>query len=215
MSMSLTPLYVERRNDLDVRKEAIRWEQEGQHSETRGRSCPVPSFCAIQCSQGRGGVEVTPGTGVQDDMAELKETLTKQQEQINQLSHIVVPRWGLLVVKDLLGSLLQRKVPGVLGMNVIGEWYEEIFRQHDVAPFDLPAVNTTISPWFQAFQHFLNVQVESGPPKTGMVTVHGRGPVCIPAGTLRVISATCPQGQICLTLIQDSLSHLRPNVLSQ
>lgn len=69
---------------LDVRREAIRWEQEGQPSDPRGRSQSVPSFCAVQCSQAR-GTGGFPATS-RDDLAELKELLFKQQEQINLLT---------------------------------------------------------------------------------------------------------------------------------
>lgn len=71
---------------LDVRKEAIRWVQEGQPFEVRERSHSVPTFCAAQSFQGRAGLATPSGGKVQDDMAELKEMLKKQQEQINQLS---------------------------------------------------------------------------------------------------------------------------------
>lgn len=69
---------------LDVRREAIRREQEGQPSDARGRSQSVPSFCAVQYSQARGseGFSNRP----QDGLAEIKELLVKQQEQINLLT---------------------------------------------------------------------------------------------------------------------------------
>lgn len=70
---------------LDVRREAIRWEQEGQPSDTRGRSQSVPSFCAIQSSHPRGSGGGFPHQP-QDGLTEIKELLVKQQEQINLLT---------------------------------------------------------------------------------------------------------------------------------
>ena len=68
---------------LDVRREAIRWEQEGQPSDARGRSQSVPSYCAVQHSQiRREGFSNKP----QDGIAEIRELLVKQQEQINLLT---------------------------------------------------------------------------------------------------------------------------------
>lgn len=68
---------------LDVRKEAIRWEQEGEASSRSERSHSLPSFCAVQCFQDREGLE---SMSDQSDVAELREMLKKQQEQINLLS---------------------------------------------------------------------------------------------------------------------------------
>lgn len=69
---------------LDIRKEAIRWEQEGQPAETRKRSYSVPSYCAVQRFQsGRPDLEVVSRAS---ELSEIKEMLLKQQEQINLLS---------------------------------------------------------------------------------------------------------------------------------
>lgn len=66
---------------LEVRAEAIRWEREGRPDEPRGRSYSVPSLSAMQCS---GGVASdNPGNS---EMADLKQMLLKQQEQLNQLT---------------------------------------------------------------------------------------------------------------------------------
>lgn len=72
-----------------VRREAIRWEREGQPSDTRGRSYSVPSVCAVPCSQTRRGNEGSPYR-FQDSLSEIKELLMKQQEQITLLSQNVL-----------------------------------------------------------------------------------------------------------------------------
>lgn len=67
---------------LDIRKEAIRWEREGMAVEGRSRSYSVPSLCATQ-------VSTTPTTSsvgnYSAEIAEIKELLKRQQEQLNQL----------------------------------------------------------------------------------------------------------------------------------
>lgn len=73
---------------LDIRREAIRWEQEGQPVEVRKRSYSVPSYCALHRSQ-------NSRTELEDvakasDLSEIKEMLVKQQEQINLLSQNIL-----------------------------------------------------------------------------------------------------------------------------
>ena len=107
----------------------------------------------------------------------------------------VVPGRGILVVRDPPAHLHQPHVPGVLGMNVIKECYNELFRQYGAALFDLPLVSQDSSPWYKAFQRCHQVQLESSSPKAGMVRVRGRRSVIIPAGMVKVVATTCPQGR--------------------
>lgn len=81
---------------LDVRGEAIRWEREGILPEGRPRSFSVPSICATHTSRVPVGTNSMP---FQTEMAEVKEMLKKQQEQLNQLSERLLqlqnpPRWS-------------------------------------------------------------------------------------------------------------------------
>lgn len=81
---------------LDVRREAIRWEREGIQPEGRPRSFSVPSICATHTSRLSDKTNSLPP---QIEMAEIKEMLKTQQEQINQLSaHLLQlqnsPRWS-------------------------------------------------------------------------------------------------------------------------
>uniref|UniRef100_A0A8C5GH97 Gypsy retrotransposon integrase-like protein 1 n=1 Tax=Gouania willdenowi TaxID=441366 RepID=A0A8C5GH97_GOUWI len=107
----------------------------------------------------------------------------------------VVPGRCVLVVRDPPNNLPQPKVPGILGMNVIRECYNELFQQHGPSLFELPVVTGAASPWFNAFQHCQRAQVEGESPKIGMVRVRGRRPVCIPAGTVKIVPTICPQGR--------------------
>lgn len=107
----------------------------------------------------------------------------------------VVPGRGILVVRDPPSKLPQPKVPGILGMNVIRECYNELFQQHGPSLFELPFVTETFSPWLNAFQQCQRAQVEGDGSKPGMVRIRGRRPVCIPAGTVKIIPTTCPQGR--------------------
>ena len=80
---------------LNVRGEAIRWEREGTLPEGRPRSFSVPSICATHTSRVFDKASVPP----QNEMADIKEMLRKQQEQLNQLSERLLqlqnpPRWS-------------------------------------------------------------------------------------------------------------------------
>lgn len=71
---------------LEVRSEAIRWEREGMPGGSRGRSHSVPSAFGIQYAvQGRPPLLGSNTQG--SELAELKEILKRQQEQLNQLTH--------------------------------------------------------------------------------------------------------------------------------
>lgn len=107
----------------------------------------------------------------------------------------VVPRRGVLVVKDPLEQSSQSTVPGVLGMNVIRECYNELFKQHGAALFELTTISQAVSSWRMAFQHCQSVPVQTICPKMGMVRLRGRRPVGVPAGTIRVIAATCTRAE--------------------
>ncbi|KAL2079659.1 hypothetical protein ACEWY4_016866 [Coilia grayii] len=76
---------------LDVRSEALRWEREGRVGEGRQRSYSVPSLCAVVTSRAHPApptsIEVQKGSS--SEMAEIKEMLKRQQEQLNQLSQQV------------------------------------------------------------------------------------------------------------------------------
>lgn len=71
---------------LEVRSEAIRWEQEGMPGGARGRSQSVPLTYGIQY-----GVRSETPLGVvrssqQSELGELREMLRQQQQQLNQLT---------------------------------------------------------------------------------------------------------------------------------
>ena len=103
----------------------------------------------------------------------------------------VIPQRGWLVVKDPPGQSSQPLVPGVLGMNVIHECYNELFGQHGPALFDLPPVLHASPPWQQALQYCHNAQPRSPKARIGIAKVRGRRPVHIPGGTLKLVAATC------------------------
>lgn len=72
---------------LDVRGEAIRWECEGLPGGGRGRSYSVPSAFGLQYGV-QGSREVAfPPRG--SELAELREMMRLQQEQLNQLTHSI------------------------------------------------------------------------------------------------------------------------------
>ena len=66
---------------LEIRTEAIRWEREGRPDEPRARSYSLPAMCAIQ--RVGDGPPNSPGS---TEMAEIKNMLKMQQEQLNTLT---------------------------------------------------------------------------------------------------------------------------------
>uniref|UniRef100_A0A9J7YG95 Gypsy retrotransposon integrase-like protein 1 n=1 Tax=Cyprinus carpio carpio TaxID=630221 RepID=A0A9J7YG95_CYPCA len=97
---------------------------------------------------------------------------------------------GVLVVRDPPGGLAGR-VPGVLGMNVLGRCYRELFGQHGSALFELPAVSQAPSFITQALQHCHQADIKPVVTVRGQVRVRGRHVNRIPGGTLKLVAATC------------------------
>lgn len=93
---------------LEVRGEAIRWEQEGMPGGARGRSQSVPLAYGLQYGV-RGGTTVeVPRSSPQSELGELREMLRQQQQQLNQLtqsfarfqtSHNRSPRSGPVICR--------------------------------------------------------------------------------------------------------------------
>ncbi|KAA0710593.1 hypothetical protein E1301_Tti015735 [Triplophysa tibetana] len=71
---------------LDVRKEAIRWVEEGFHYEMRERSHSVPTSSALQYRV-QGQIDSSgPSDGNVSELTELKRMMRVQQEQLNELT---------------------------------------------------------------------------------------------------------------------------------
>lgn len=73
---------------IDVRSEAIRWEQEGMPGGGRSRSHSVPSVIGFQhtVQGGHPSYSKASNSSVSPELGELKELLRNQQEQLNQLT---------------------------------------------------------------------------------------------------------------------------------
>ena len=69
---------------LQIRAEAIRWEREGRPDEPRSRSYSLPALCATQ-HMGNGMGRGPDSTG-SAELAEIKNMLKQQQEQLNTLT---------------------------------------------------------------------------------------------------------------------------------
>lgn len=70
---------------LEVRREAIRWEQEGMPGGARARSHSVPLSYGIQYGV-QGGQRSHAGGSTTNELSELREMLKAQQNQLNQLT---------------------------------------------------------------------------------------------------------------------------------
>lgn len=102
----------------------------------------------------------------------------------------VVLGCGVLVVRDPPGGVCV-DVPGVLGMNILGRCYQELFGQHGTALFDLPIVSQAPHSVFQALQHCHQFGGQSVSDCGGRVKVRGRRACRISGGTMKFVAATC------------------------
>ncbi|XP_077947560.1 uncharacterized protein LOC144388873 isoform X1 [Gasterosteus aculeatus] len=105
----------------------------------------------------------------------------------------VIPKRGILVVKDPPGSLPESDVPGVLGMNVLRECYAELFGQQASPLFDVSLVKEAPEAWKKAFQKCHESRARPATGASGVARVRGKHPVYIPGGTVKLVAATCPQ----------------------
>lgn len=72
---------------IDVRSEAIRWEQEGLPNSGRGRSHSVPNVFGFQQTMQPGYPNYSQASSsYNSELGELKEILKNQQEQLNRLT---------------------------------------------------------------------------------------------------------------------------------
>ncbi|KAK0139102.1 hypothetical protein N1851_024329 [Merluccius polli] len=84
----------------------------------------------------------------------------------------LIPGCGVLVVRDPPGNV-STLVPGVLGMNIIRRCYRELFGQHGLALFNLPAVAEAPESVTQALQKCHQASAPAHRCTTGRVKVRG------------------------------------------
>lgn len=104
----------------------------------------------------------------------------------------VIPKKGVLVVKDTPSLQSKTNTPGVLGMNIISECYDLLFSQYGASLFSLPCIQQAPKEWQQALQ-FCHSAPPSVRPITGIARVRGRYPVYLPGGVMKLVAATCSQ----------------------
>ncbi|XP_060780518.1 uncharacterized protein LOC132888512 [Neoarius graeffei] len=103
----------------------------------------------------------------------------------------VVPRCGVLIVKDLQGG--PPGVPGVIGMDVISRCYQELFGAHGLALFRSPSVSRAPGPVIEALQRCHQAAVHVPSVRSGAVRVRGPQAVRIGSGTMRFMASTCSE----------------------
>ncbi len=96
---------------------------------------------------------------------------------------------GVLVVQDPSDGM-SLEVPGVLGMNILGRCYQELFGQHGSALFDLPVI-TQLPGVSSALQYCRQVSTRKLSDPVGCVRVRRRRVCRIPGGTMKLVAATC------------------------
>ncbi|XP_052464763.1 uncharacterized protein LOC128021529 [Carassius gibelio] len=114
---------------------------------------------------------------------------------VNVLGQIL-PKQGVLVVKDPENIDMSKKkelVPGLLGMNIIGQCYNNLFEEHGSALFSVLQVRRAETGWKDALLQCQRTSDPFGPGYIGQVRVQAKHPVQIPAGTMRLVTAYCPK----------------------
>lgn len=105
---------------LDVRREAIRWVDEGSRPEMRERSHSVPSIATQYRVQGHG---LPSGSHNSAEMNELKEMLRTQQEQLNRLTQGLqqLQSWQAFNQPRRSGPIICRRCnqPGHIARNCV------------------------------------------------------------------------------------------------
>lgn len=101
-----------------------------------------------------------------------------------------IPECGILVVKDPRGPMDSR-VPGVLGMNVLGRCYRELFCQQGSSLFEVTSMLQAPAPVVEALQQCHQVELELPSDQLSHVKVRGGHAVRVPSGTMKLIPSTC------------------------
>ncbi|KAL2098414.1 hypothetical protein ACEWY4_007621 [Coilia grayii] len=127
-------------------------------------------------------------------------------------------RMGFLVIRDPPHPVSYNKkvkVPGLLGMNVINKCYDELFHQYGSRLFQSIPVQDGNEAWREALSecHKLNCMSDSG--CLGAVRVGGRSSVRIPAGSWKMVAATCTKhlGRSLSSALFEPTSNQLPNGL--
>lgn len=127
----------------------------------------------------------------------------------------VLPRMGILVVKDPPDPLVRRRknvVPGLLGMNIINRCYDELFKEHSNHLFSAPQVKQGGKGWEGALSQCQQLGQILQTGRVGeAVSLPGRA-TRIPAGSLRFVQATCKQGPALKTVLLEPLSYGEGNL---
>ncbi|KAI2654721.1 Retrovirus-related Pol polyprotein from transposon 17.6 [Labeo rohita] len=108
-----------------------------------------------------------------------------------------LPKMGILVVKnssDFATQSRREQVPGLLGMNIISSCYQELFLEHGARLFEDASSQHAGKVWQRAFSEcqLWERALETG--YVGPARVQKGPAVRVPAGTLKLVPATCHQG---------------------
>lgn len=107
----------------------------------------------------------------------------------------LIPKRGVLVVKDPVGSSCSRKldVPGILGMNVLSACYCALYECFGANLFYAPPVKSAPLAFQRALRQCEKTEAILNAPQPFRVRVQGSLPIRIYAGTLTMVPVTCPQ----------------------
>ncbi|KAK0156415.1 hypothetical protein N1851_000285 [Merluccius polli] len=118
----------------------------------------------------------------------------------------IIPRRGVLVVKDPPERVTPPEVPGILGMNIIKACYQGLIRQCGPQSFDLSAVVEPSGPWLPAFQFCQQAEVQPSPSSPCLATLRSRRRVRIPGGSTKIVAATCSAFDTSSSILVEPLS---------
>ncbi|KAK0143156.1 hypothetical protein N1851_018740 [Merluccius polli] len=127
---------------LDVRREAIRWVEEGQPTKEKYDL----QDCKWLGLEAANGLDIPYLGYVEMDVQILDRVLQKR---------------GILIVKDPPSGIIQSRkkaIPGILGMNIINDCYHELFEQYGPGLFQSPFVRAALPVWRRALRHCQRIE---------------------------------------------------------
>lgn len=108
----------------------------------------------------------------------------------------VIPKRGILIVRqpaDPQMSERKQMVPGILGMNVINGFYNDLVEQYGGDLFQSPPVQSAVPLWKKALRHCQVMEAVVNAAEALEVRVQSKSPICVPAGTMTFVPVTGAQ----------------------
>lgn len=102
---------------------------------------------------------------------------------------------GVLIVKDpedAVSICRKTAIPGILGMNVLGECYQSLFEQLGPQLFHSPLIESAGPAARQALKQCERIKAVVNASRPFRVRIQGKAPICLKADALTMVPVSCP-----------------------